>query len=402
MKILFIHQNYPGQYREILPRLCAQEGHDVRFLTQRKSTPTPVGHTIVRYSLDPLPEKLHPYTAWYQRCIANAIGAAQACARLKSDGFTPDVIVGHAGWGELIFVKEVYPDTPLLGYFEYYFIPKGGLVGFDPEFPPAKDISARLHARNAPNFLTVEKCDDGYTASTWQKQTYPALFHDKIKVFHEGIRTDTLEPQPDFDDRIEVGGHVFSPQDECVTFIARNLEPARGIHTLMRSLPDLQKRRHRARVIIIGGDDVSYGARLKDGTFREQLTQELGDRIDLSRVHFVGRVPYPTLIKLLHLSRCHVYLTAPFVISWSMLEAMALGKIIVASDVAPVRTHIKDGETGYLVDFFSPTALAEKIAFVLENERNLNHIKSGARKHVVDNYDFNTVCYPAFRRFIER
>ncbi|MEO1206530.1 MAG: glycosyltransferase [Pseudomonadota bacterium] len=402
MRILLIHQNYPGQYREIVPRLAADGSHDIHFLTQRKTFPDPHGHSVHRYEPTELPADSHPFTAWYQRCIANGLGAAKAAANLKKKGFKPDVIVGHAGWGELIFIKEVWPDTPLIGYFEYFFIPKCGMIGFDPEFREAPDISARLRARNAPNYLSLEAVDTGYTATEWQKQTYPALFHHKIDVFHEGVRTDLLKPDHTSPITVTLDNITFSRDDELVTYIARNLEPPRGFHVMMRALPELQKQRPNARVAIIGGDDVSYGARLDKGdTFRARLTRELGDQVDWSRVHFLGQIPYTKLIDLLKLSRCHVYLTAPFVVSWSMLEAMALEKVIVASDVAPVRQFIEDGKTGHLVDFFAPDALAAKIADVLTDPAAHHPITKAARQTIVKHHDFQTVGYPNFMRMLE-
>lgn len=410
MRILFVHQNYPGQYREILPRLCTTATasttapsvfppgpHDIHFLTQREKIHPPVGHKVHRYKRGDLPADKHPYTSWFQTCIANAIGAARAASTLHKQGFTPDVIVGHAGWGELLFLKEVWPNTPILGYFEYYFLAKGGMIGFDPEFRESPDIAARVLARNAPNHLSEQVCDAGYTASTWQKQTYPSSFQPKISVFHEGIRTDTLLPEHTAKLTVKNGDKLFDRDTELITYIARNLEPSRGFHTMMRALPDLQSRRPNAQIAIIGGDGISYGGRLANGqTFRDKMTAELGDQVDWSKVHFLGQIPYPTLIDLIKLSRCHVYLTTPFVVSWSMLEAMALEKTIVASDVAPVRQYITDCQNGFLIDFFSPAAIAEKIADVLAHPDHHREIGEQARRTVVSKYDFATVCYPQF------
>lgn len=397
MKILFVHQNYPGQYREIIPRLCASGRHEVVFLTQREKYPDPQGHVVLRYKPDPLPEDKHPYTSWYQRCIANAIGLARACRALDKKGFKPDIVVGHAGWGELIFVKQVWPDIPVIGYFEYYFIANGGLIGFDPEFREAPDVAARVHARNAPNYLSLMSVDDGYSASTWQKHTYPEIFHPKIRVFHEGIRTDRLNPDHDGAEPVTINDTTFARSDEIVTYIARNLEPSRGFHIMMRALPALQKARPNAHVAIIGGDGISYGGRLPGGqTFRGRLSEEMKDKVDWNRVHFLGQIPYDQLTRLLQLSNCHVYLTAPFVVSWSLLESMALEKTIVASNVEPVRNYIENGKTGFLVDFFSPEGLAARIADVLAHPDNYREVGRAARRNVVANYDFHTVCYPAF------
>ncbi len=399
MKILFIHQNYPGQYRESLPRLAASGEHQIVFLTQRKGLARPNDHVIARYEPDHVPaEDAYAYTQWFEQCAGTGVGAAKACGQLKRKGFEPDIVIGHVGWGEMSWIKEIWPDVPLVGYFEYYFLAKGGCLGFDPEFPESKNLSAFLRTRNAMNYLSYMEVDRGYTATSWQKETYPALFHDKIKVMHEGVRTDLLRPDHSSEIIVKLDGHrPFNRGDELVTFIARNLEPIRGVHSFMRALPMLQAARPNARVAIIGGDDISYGAKLKDGdTFRARLTRELGDKVDWARVDFLGRVPYDVLTDLLKLSRCHVYLTVPFVVSWSMLEAMALEKTVVVSDVAPVRAFVEHERTGLLVDFFSPEQIVQTITDVLAHKDGRRDLGVAAREHVVEHYDFADVCYPQF------
>ncbi|MCW5733178.1 MAG: glycosyltransferase [Enhydrobacter sp.] len=402
MNILFIHQNYPGQYREIVPTLAAMGGHRVVFLTQRTGLPQATGHMIGVYKSAHKPApNAWKYSAWFEESIGNAIGVGNACKLLKQNGFEPDIVTGHANWGELLYVKDIWPNAPLLGYFEYYFIAKGGLIGFDPEFREAGDIGPRLFANNAINHLSFERCDYGITATEWQKSTHPASMRDKLAVIHEGIRTDRLIPDHDSEFVVEFPAAKFARGEEIVTYVARNLEPARGFHTMMRSLPRLQALRPQARVAIVGGDEVSYGFKLAAGeTFRGWLTRELGDSVDWSRVHFLGQIPYEKLIALLKLARCHVYLTAPFVPSWSFLESMALEKTIVASDVGPIREIMSDGETGLLVDFFQPTQLAERIADVLAHETNYRMIGNAARKRILSDYDFKAVTFPRLKALV--
>jgi glycosyltransferase involved in cell wall biosynthesis len=404
MNILFVHQNYPGQYREILPRLAASGGHRIVFLTQRKDIPKVKDHVIGVYkpAHEPKPDTWI-YSKWFETTVGNGVGAAQAFSSLKRKGFTPDIVTGHANWGELIYVKDVWPDTPLVGFFEYYFIPKGGLVGFDPEFPEKPDIAPRLHTNNAPNFLTYVRCDGALTATHWQKSVFPPMLQDKIEVSHEGIRTDRLIPDHDSKASVTFGNTIFRRGEETVTYIARNLEPARGFHSMMRALPRLQELRPNVRVAIIGADDVSYGMKLPEGqTFRGRLVKELGDSVDWKRVHFLGRIPYSQLMALIKLSRCHVYLTAPFVLSWSMMEAMALEKTIVATNVAPVREVLEDGKTAFLIDYFKPLELAERVASVLEHPNNYRQIGEAARRKIVSEYDFISQRYPAFLGHLNR
>ena len=403
MNLLFVHQNHPGQFREIMPRLIAEGRHRAVFLTQR-DVPEPPGYPVISYK--PAFEKpaVHnSYTEMFESCASAGVGAMRAALELKRRGFCPDLIIGHAGWGELLMLKEVWPGVPVAGYFEYYFIAKGGLINSDPEFPSAADIAAKLVTRNANNLLNLVGCDAGFTASEWQRWTHPEMFRPKIEVLHEGIRTDRLIPDHDTPFNLGIGELRLTRDDEIVTYIARNLEPARGFHTMLRALPKLQRLRPNARVIIIGGDSVSYGARLGGGkTSRQLFTEELGDRVDWSRVHFVGNLPYEGLMTLLKFSRCHVYLTVPFVVSWSFLEAMALEKTVVASDVAPVRQFAENGKTALLVDFFDTNALALKIADVLRHPDNFREIGRAARQDMIARFDFQTKCYPEFLRFLDR
>ncbi len=404
MNILFVHQNYPGQYREILPRLAASGRHNIVFLTQRRQVPEVKTHKIVVYPVHhKAGDDAYAYSKWFENHCGAGVGAARAANQLKREGFVPDLIVGHIGWGEMLFLHDVWPGVPMLGCFEYYYIAKGGLINFDPEFPDRPDISALVHARNATTHLSHLRCAAGHTATHWQKSVFPAELQAKINVLHEGIRTELLLPDHD-SDRVFTGiDPGLRRGDQIVTFVARNLEPARGFHVFMRSLPDLLTRCPKARVAIIGGDQVSYGRTLGEaGTFRKQMIEEVGDRADWSRVHFLGQVPYDQFMTLLQLSRCHVALTVPFVPSWSLLEAMALEKTIVTSDVAPVRELVRHERTGFLVDFFKPRMLAAHIADVLEHKDNYREIGRAARREIVAKYDFQTLSYPAFIAFMNK
>lgn len=403
MQILFVHQNHPGQYREVMPRLLREGRHRVAFLTQREVAENQ-GYPVITYKPDwPKAENPNSYTEMFESCVSSGVGAMKAAYALKRRGLDPEIIVGHAGWGELLMLKEVWPNAKVVGYFEYYFIAKGGLINSDPEFPGAPDIASKLISRNANNLLNLIHCDAGYTASEWQRWTHPEAFRSKIEVMHEGIRTDKLTPDHTTPFNLKINDLLFTRDDELVTYIARNLEPARGFHTMLRALPTLQKARPKCRVAIIGGDSVSYGARLGNGkTFRQLFTEQLGDKVDWSRVHFVGQLPYEGLVKLLQVARCHVYLTVPFVVSWSFLEAMALEKTIVTSDVTPVRQFATDQKTAFMVDFFNPVALAEKVADVLAHRDHYRDIGIAARRDMIERFDFNTRCYPEFLQFLDR
>jgi glycosyltransferase involved in cell wall biosynthesis len=225
----------------------------------------------------------------------------------------------------------------------------------------------------------------------WQHRQFPAAQRGRIVTIHDGIDTDVVRP---------LTGPVGEPEKELITYVARNLEPYRGFHTFMRAIPEIQRRRPSARIVIVGGDEVSYSPRLPDGqTYRERLTKELDGKIDFSRVQFTGRIPYAEYVRLLQRSSVHVYLTYPFVLSWSMLEAMSAGCLVVGSRTPPVEEVIRDGENGLLTDFFSASAIAEKIDQALSMDQR--PLRERARATVVERYDLKRVCLPAQLRLVE-
>ena len=396
MKLLFIHQNYPGQYRQLVQWLATQGEHEIVFLTQRQGVTSSSGIKVVRYDPHHRPAKdAYALSRYWEECAGTGYGAAQACQKLRDQGFTPDVILGHVGWGELTFTKIIWPDVPVLGDFEYYFLAKGGSVGFDPEFPANPATPYIMHARNAVNYINLETVDLGQTPTLWQRDTYPTSFHDKLYTCHDGIRTDQLQPDPAASITLDRLGRAVTREDEIFTYMARNMEPTRGFHVFMRALPDILAARPNARALIIGGNETSYGRESAEkGGYRAQMEREVGGRVDWSRVHFLGRVPYPDFQRVMQLSRCHIYLTYPFVLSWSLLEAMSMQATIVASDVPPVREAMQDGKTGLLVDFFDPGALAQRVVEVLKAPGDYTHLGLAARQHVIERYDFLTACLP--------
>ena len=396
MNILFVHQNFPGQYREQLDWLIRQGGHRIVFLTQRRNVPKMAGVDVVVYKPHHTSaENAYALSKYWEDCCGAGYAVAKASKKLEERGFVPDIVIGHVGWGELTFLKEVWPKVPIIGFFEYYFLAKGGSVGFDPEFPVSDHAPFTMHGRNAVNFANIQTVDLGHSPMQWQRDTFPESFHSKIYVCHDGIRTDKLRPDPAASVPLGRLGRTITRDDEIFTYMARNMEPTRGFHIFMRALPHILAARPNARALIIGGNDASYGKKSDaKGGYRAELERELGDQIDWSRVHFLGRVPYVDYQKIIQISRCHIYLTVPFVLSWSMLESMAMGATIVASDTAPVREVIRHGENGLLVDFLNPVALAAQVADVLARPGDFAHLGTNARKDVVANYDFESRCLP--------
>ena len=397
MNILFVHQNMPGQYRELVQWLAATRAHKIYFLTQRLKPPQLSGVETRIYKPHHRPaEDAYGLSKVWEEATGSGFGAVMAARQIEAqEGFRPDIVIGHAGWGELTFFKELWPDVPIIGFFEYYYSVTGGPVGFDSAQPPSEHAPFMMQARNAVPLANLATVDRGLSPTYWQRDRFPKMFHDKIYVCHDGIRTDLLKPKPSVKLGLGRLGRDLTRADEIVTYVTRNLEHTRGYHIFMRALPGILAARPNARVLVLGGNDVSYGSKTDTpGGLRAEMEAEVGDKIDWDRVHFLGQVPYPEYQKLVQLSRCHIYLTMPFVLSWSLLESMSMGATIVASDVAPVREAITHGETGLLVDFFDHEALARQVAAVLAEPKAHAHLGEAARAHVVEHYDFLTKCLP--------
>ncbi len=387
MKILFVHQNCPGQYKHLAPALAARKGWDVRFLT-RPGKPDVVGVKKVEYELAREPAKeTHRYIKNLESAVLYGQAAARAAEKLRQSGFVPDVIVGHAGWGETMYLKDVFPTSRLLGYFEFYYRAYGSDVDFDRDRKVNLDDRARIRTKNAAQFISLEAADWGVSPTIWQKAQLPREFHGKISVIHEGIDTETVKPNAAAG-IVLPNGLELKKSDEVVTYVARNLEPYRGFPQFMRAVEEICRRRPQAHVLIVGSDGVSYGRRLPDGqTYREQALKEV--EIDPERVHFLGRLSYEHYLKVLQVSSVHVYLTYPFVLSWSMLEAMASECLIVGSDTAPVQEVIRDGENGLLVDFYDPVATAGRVDEVFDHEDRMAGIRTRARRTIVRSYSID-------------
>lgn len=404
MRILFVHQNLPAQFCHLLGTLAGRPDIQVVGIRESKSHAAfgyPERFSLIQYPRPQGPGKeTHHYLKGFEGQVRRGQSIARICLDLKKQGFVPDWIIAHPGWGESLFLKDVFPEAHLVGYLEYYYRGQGGDVGFDPEFPAKLDDLFRLRIKNTHLLHDLAACDEVLAPTEWQARQAPEIFRPKIRVMHDGIRTDIVKPDSSAEFLLP-DGRRLTRQNKVLTYVARNLEPYRGFHVFMRALPEILKANQDVEVVIVGGDEVSYGSQPKapHRNYREKMLAELGDRLDLSRVHFVGKIPYQNYLSLLQISTLHVYLTYPFVLSWSLLEAMAAGCQILASATPPVMEVISHGETGFLVDFFDTKALVANANALLKGDGS-PEVCTRARELVVQNMDYQDVIRPRWLEWL--
>lgn len=403
MRILFVHQNFPGQYRHLAPALAAR-GHECVALCIQDNplAQHQPGVKVVRYRFDVPAELrrgvgLHPLLAETQTKVIRGEACAMAARQLRDQGFVPDLICAHPGWGESLFLKDVWPTARLLCYLEFYYRSRHSDVDFDAEFARTDEGQPlRTRTKNIFHLLSLEAMDWGVSPTAWQRSQFPDLWQSRISAIHDGVATDHIRPDPSAELRLGATGPTLRAGEEILTFVARNLEPYRGFHRFMRALPAIQAARPQARIVIVGADGISYGrAPEGGGTWREKLLADVGDQLDMTRLHFSGMLPYGQLIRLFQVSRAHVYLTYPFVLSWSMLEAMSAGALVIGSRTPPVEEVIRSGDNGLLVDFFDADALVDTVAQALERPEDFQPLRQRARQTVVEGYDLVHHCLPA-------
>ena len=387
-KILFLHPNFPAQFRHLAKVLGQDPNYQVIFGTKRKEGEMP---GVRKFIYDP-PREVSPETHHYVRTFENAVLQGQQIYRmgqqLKKEGFYPDIVYGHSGWGPTLFVKDVFPRATLLCYFEWFYHAHGTDADFDPSEPINADDEARIRVKNAPFLIDLYSCDRGLSPTYWQRQQFPSEYQSKITVLHDGVDTDYFRPK--------LGAKLVLPRinlelsqvDELITYVARGMEPYRGFPQFMETIGILQKRRPNCHVVIVGENRVAYGKNLPDGkTYKELMLEKVP--LDLSRVHFTGLLPYNEYLQVLQASSVHIYLTRPFVLSWSMLEAMSTGCLLVGSSTPPVKELIKDGYNGLLANFFSPEEIANRVEEALDHPNHMENIRTRARETIINNYNLS-------------
>jgi len=406
MNIWFVHKNFPGQYRRLAPFFAKRRDCSVVGIGEVIRQRTEGARHYTYEAPEPSSPSTHGYVWNLETAVRRSVEAARLALKLKRQGLRPDIVCSHPGWGDTLYFREVFPDAKFLSYQEFFYRPAGSDLGFDPEFGNKNmlDAMCRVRTKNAVNLLSLDLADWNVCPTHWQRAQFPEEFQPKMSVIHDGI--DTKVAKPDRAAKLSLKGRLpisLSAHDEVITFSVRNLEPYRGFHIFMRALPELMRRRPKAHFLVAGGDEVSYGTRPPEGTtFRRMLFEEVRERIDADRLHFLGRLPYERFLTVLQISSAHVYLTYPFVLSWSMLEAMAAECLVVASKTPPVEEVLVDGENGLLFDFFSPEALSETVCRALDDRDLARTLRKNARATIVANYDFERVCLPRQVELIEQ
>lgn len=394
MNILFVHSNFPAQFRGLAAALARDPAVRMCAIASMASAGMQ-GVRMVRYRLgDGDVAATHTFARRFDLECRRAEQVLYALSSLNECAFVPDVIVAHPGWGETLPLRTLFPYARYILYCEFFYGMSGRDVGFDPEFPETgADGHVALHAKNAATLLALADCDVGVSPTAWQRSTFPREYLSKIHVIHEGVDVDVVKPSPDAVFEIAVG-RTLRRSDQVVTFVARNLEPMRGYHIFMRALPRILAKCPRAHVLVIGGDSVSYGPSAPRGTtWKAKFLAEVEGRIDKGRVHFAGSLPYRDYLAALQISSAHVYLTYPFVLSWSLIEAMSAGCVVIGSDTEPLRDVI-DGSNGMLTPFFDPSELADRVIEALAHPLRFEMMRARARRTAIERFDARRVCLP--------
>lgn len=387
MHILFVHQTFPAQFGHIAKYLVEQHGFRATFVS--KATAGNVdGIELVQYLLrSGATEQTHYCSRTFENAVWNAAGVYEAL-RARSD-IKPDLIVGHSGFGSTIFLRELY-DCPIVNYFEYFYRPRHSDMDFRPDFPSLEIDRLRAYTRNAMLLADLENCDLGYSPTHWQRDRLPEHYHGKVRVVFDGVDTDLWRPWTAAPRTID--GRSIPAGMKIVTYVSRGFESIRGFDIFMKTAKRLAEQRSDVVFVVVGQDRICYGGDQKTIGGESFLHWVLAqDSYDLSRFIFPGLLPPQQLAQLFSICDLHIYLTVPFVLSWSLMNALACGVTVLASDTAPVQEIITHGENGLLVDFFDVDAFVDQASRVLDEPREFKHLGQAAQRLIRERYSLD-VC----------
>ncbi|MGG5809983.1 glycosyltransferase family 4 protein [Falsiroseomonas sp. CW058] len=403
LRALFVHQNFPGQYAHLAPALAQRQGVQVWGVGEKEGYAAPGVRYVAYGAPRGAGEQTHRYLRPFEAATRRGQHIANRLVQLRDkEGLNPDIIVCHPGWGDGLFLKDVFPRARTLFYWEFYYNSHGQDLGFDPAQQVSLDDAARVRTLNATQLVSLQGADWGVSPTRWQRSRYPAWARARITCLHEGVDTARCAPRAGAVFRTPEG-REFRQGDPVISYVARNLEPYRGFPSFMKALALMQRERPDLHAVVVGGNEVSYGRKPEGAPdWKTKVLAEMEGQLDLSRIHFTGRVAHDALHDLFRVTRAHVYLTYPFVLSWSMLESMACGAVVVGSDTPPVAEAITHGETGLLVPFFEPERLAATVLGVLADPEGHRHLGEAARASVIARYDLARICLPRQLDLVER
>ncbi len=393
MNFLFVHQNFPGQYLHIIRSLLAdnarQDGtHEIVFMSEPNRNQM-AGVRKVTYARPPEMGTGVAFSARdFDIAARRAEAAYKGALQIKALGYKPDIIIGHHGWGEMLNLVDVFPGVPILGYFEFYYRIENSDVNYDPEFPMPPERFGAVRSKNCVNLIALSLEQFGQVPTKWQLGMYPEFFQKQLHYIPEGVDLDVCKANPAIRRKtLKVGKLSVTPKQKLVTYVARNLEPYRGFHTIMRALPKLLERPD-AIVSLVGGDGISYGAPAANGkSWREVMLKEMEGKLDLSRVHFMGQIPYEQHLSLLQRSDAHIYLSYPFVASWSLREALAVGCAIVGGDCPTIKEFLTHNKTALVVPNLDPDAVAAATLKLLDDAKLSARLRTNARAYAEAHLD---------------
>ena len=368
MRFLFSHNNYPAQFRRLIPALI-DAGHEVAFLCRSKEwhAPTVEGVRLIKFE----PHRagggaaIHPYLRRFEEAVLQGQAAYVALQPLVKSGWVPDWIITHVGFGNGLFLSDVFPTARRIGLFEWYYNSNGSDADFLRQGPLDPDHQLKLRTWNAHLLMELAACDHAITPTSWQRDQFPAAMRLHLKVIHEGIDWSLMASLRGSD----LPRPACLPEDpdvEVITYVSRCFEEYRGFPQAMQAIAQLQRQRPKLHALIVGHDSVAYGEKRSDGRgWGEWAKEELP--LDPVRTHWLGILQDDEYQQVLACSTVHLYLTVPFVLSWSLLEAMAAGCALVASATAPVQEVLEDENSALLVNFFDPESQVAALNRLLDD-----------------------------------